>query len=544
MTTDILVSIIVPIYNVYPYLDRCIESLVNQTYRNIEILLINDGSTDESLNKCVEWRKKDNRITVIDKKNEKLGPTRNYGVHIAGGEYVTSVDPDDWLHERCVECLLHNALNYDADMVMGDYVSYSEKDGKEYAASNISTFSVFDSTEKKIMLMMQRPRPQFWGNIYKKNLLIQHHIMQPATAAQDVAVLVQCIACSKVVVRIPDQVLYYWNDRDDSISNRSDKGEDYLEVIKYSVNDMKRLGLFNEYRHGQLAILMTTASSILKKYTSYEKKITLELKYKELFDELFPGWQEEVGMKWAVYGSFNTRWVAQRVSQSLICTPIHICFTGLISQFMGETNLDYVVEHPNPTRAKALHADILGGMVSFTITDEVGILIDFLNECHDVIITDEDVYLTKSEAFEESSLKETKVKHTIKFASEEFMDLWKKACKKFVSFLEEMNIQVPIYLLKMRFAKGYGKFSCEELFSDQGEIETINDKLSEMENFFCSSYKKVIYIEGEDELYFAKSEYSFGVKPYYLNPYLCEDIASKVKKIFQISNSKMSMEKR
>ena len=526
---DNLVSIIVPIYNVYPYLDRCIESIVNQTYRNIEILLINDGSTDESLDKCVEWRKKDNRIIVIDKKNEKLGPTRNYGIHIARGEYVTSIDPDDWLHERCVECLLDNALKYDADMVIGDYVSYFEKDKRKYNTSGIKTFSVFDTIEKKIMFMMQRPIVSFLGKIYKKSMLIQNHIMQPATAAQDLAVLVQCIACSKVVVRIPDQGWYYWNDREDSISNRSDKGEDYIEVFEYSVNDMKRLGLFEEYRDGQLAILMYNASTVLNQCKSIERKNILSLKYKELFDKTFPGWQDEVGMAWAVYGSFNSRWVAQRISKSVICTPVHICFTGLISQFMGEINFDYAVDHPNPTRERALHADILGGMANFKIADEVGILIDFLNECNDVVITDEDVYITKSEAFVESSLKEMKVKHTIKFGTEEFMDLWKEACKKFVTFLEELNVQVPVYLLKMRLAKGSGRFACEELFVNQEEIETVNDKLLEMEHFFCNCYKNAIYIEGEDELYFARTGYRFGVKPYYLNWYLYDDIANKIR---------------
>lgn len=525
---SILVSVIVPIYNVYPYLDRCIESIVNQTYTNIEILLINDGSTDQSLDKCLEWRKKDDRIIVIDKKNEKLGPTRNYGIQIARGEYITAIDSDDWVDKRYIECFIYNALKYGADMVIGDALRYFQKDNSMYASMNAKAFSVYDTTEKKIMLMKNRPFASFCAKLYKKSMLIQNHICQPPTSAQDIAVLIQCIACSEIIVTIPDQLYNYWMDRDNSTINTIDRSEDFIKVFEQSVQDMKRLELFSKYREGQLAFLMRIASIMLKNCSSVEKRNFLSSRYEELFNNTFPGWQSEVGMKWVVYGSFNAKWVAQQISHSQICTPVHICFTGLISQFMGETNRDYIVVHPNITREKALRADILGGMTNLKITDEVGILIDFLNECNDVVITDEDVYITKSEAFEESSLKEMKVKRIIKFGTEEFMCLWKNACKKFVSFLEELNVQVPIYLLKMRLAKGYGRFSCEELFANQDEIELINDKLSEMESFFCSSYNKVIYIEGEDELFFARTGYRFGVKPYYLNTYLYEDLAKKI----------------
>lgn len=525
---DNLVSVIVPIYNVYPYLDRCIESIVNQTYTNIEILLINDGSTDQSLDKCLEWRKKDDRIIVIDKKNEKLGPTRNYGIHIARGEYITSVDPDDWVDKRYIECLIYNALKYDADMVICNILSYIHKDNSVYSRMASKRFSVLETTDKKIMFMKSRPTAAFYAKLYKKNMLMQNHIFQPPTSAQDLAVAVQYIACSEVIVTIPDQLYYYWLDRADSISNISDKGDDYIKVFEQSVQDMKRLGLFSKYREGQLAILMCQASALLKKCNNNERRNLLSSKYEELFNNEFPGWQSEVGMKWAVFGSFNARWVAQQISQSIICTPLHICFTSLISQFQGGCNKKYKIYHSNKMREDAVKNDMVGKLNDFCIHNEVGILIDFLEERHDIVVTEDDTYFTKSDAFEECTIEDVRIKKIIKFGSKEFMRLWEESCVCFVEYLKSMEIQVPIYLLKMRLAKGYGIGFCENMFDDILDIEQTNKIIEYMEEFFCKQFQSAIYIQGEEKLYYSLVGHRYGCKPYHLNWYLYEDLANKI----------------
>ena len=105
-----LISFIIPVYNVSLYLDKCLESIVNQTYKNIEIILIDDGSTDISLEKCMEWKNRDKRILVITKQNEGLGITRNLGIKIAKGKYLIFVDSDDYLlsdtiYEDCIKIL-------------------------------------------------------------------------------------------------------------------------------------------------------------------------------------------------------------------------------------------------------------------------------------------------------------------------------------------------------------------------------------------------------------------------------------------------------
>lgn len=114
--TDKLISIIVPIYNVEEYLSKCIESLLNQTYRNIEILLVNDGSTDNCKNICEQFEEKDSRIKLINKKNGGLSDARNAGLKVAKGEYVTFVDSDDYIENNYIEVLYNLIKKYNAEI--------------------------------------------------------------------------------------------------------------------------------------------------------------------------------------------------------------------------------------------------------------------------------------------------------------------------------------------------------------------------------------------------------------------------------------------
>ena len=111
-----LVTVVLPIYNVEKYLDRCIESVVNQTYTNIEILLIDDGSTDTCPVMCDEWAKKDSRIKVIHKKNQGLGMARNTGIENAKGEYICFFDSDDFISTETIETVYNKAISENAEM--------------------------------------------------------------------------------------------------------------------------------------------------------------------------------------------------------------------------------------------------------------------------------------------------------------------------------------------------------------------------------------------------------------------------------------------
>lgn len=115
------ISIIVPIYKVEPYLERCIDSILSQSYSNLEIILVDDGSPDNCPQICDSYAAKDDRIIVIHKKNGGLSEARNYGLDKASGDYIVFVDSDDYIRSDMCEVLLKNALTTNADMVLCDY---------------------------------------------------------------------------------------------------------------------------------------------------------------------------------------------------------------------------------------------------------------------------------------------------------------------------------------------------------------------------------------------------------------------------------------
>ena len=122
-----LVNIIVPVYNVEKYLDKCINSLINQTYEQIEIILVDDGSKDYSGRLCDEWSKKSNKIKVVHKKNEGLGMARNTGLDYAMGDYVMFIDSDDYLAGNVVEKLLEKLLSEKVDAAFTGMIRFTDK---------------------------------------------------------------------------------------------------------------------------------------------------------------------------------------------------------------------------------------------------------------------------------------------------------------------------------------------------------------------------------------------------------------------------------
>lgn len=116
MNSQPKISVIVPVYKVENFLDRCVESIVGQTYENLEIILVDDGSPDNCPSMCDKWAEKDRRIKVIHKENGGVSSARNAALDIVSGDYIGFVDSDDWIDPGMYEFLYENSQKYDADL--------------------------------------------------------------------------------------------------------------------------------------------------------------------------------------------------------------------------------------------------------------------------------------------------------------------------------------------------------------------------------------------------------------------------------------------
>ncbi len=173
---DTLISIIVPVYKVEEFLDRCVNSLVNQTYRNLEIILVDDGSPDNCPILCDNWAKKDDRIKVLHKVNGGLSDARNHGLEIATGEYILYVDSDDYIDLDTCSRFVSRLGYYKADIVVGG--ALKEIDGKsENMTHSLSESKIYNS---KDYIMKSVLKGEFfapaWLNLYKKSFLNENHL--------------------------------------------------------------------------------------------------------------------------------------------------------------------------------------------------------------------------------------------------------------------------------------------------------------------------------------------------------------------------------
>ena len=162
-----LVAIIVPVYNVEKYIDECLKSILNQTYTNIEVLMINDGSTDKSADICKKYEKKDNRFKLYNKKNGGLSDARNYGVEKSSGRYTMFVDSDDILSENIVSLLMQTINEQQSDMSVCNLAHF--QDGKSPSFSNIKSTEVMSGKEALERLLYQKDiSTSSCAKLYKK----------------------------------------------------------------------------------------------------------------------------------------------------------------------------------------------------------------------------------------------------------------------------------------------------------------------------------------------------------------------------------------
>jgi glycosyltransferase involved in cell wall biosynthesis len=209
-----IVSIVVPVYNVDEYISKCIDSLLSQTLKKIEIILVDDGSTDLSGKICDEYALKDNRIKVIHKENNGLSSARNSGLAIANGDYIGFVDSDDWVKEDMFEFLYKNIMTYDADIsVCGHFIV----DGVTVEPiRNDGEIKILNHTEALSAILLDDEINSFaWDKLYKRKLFVDLYY-PVGRRFEDIAFTYLVFNRSKRVVQT-NVSKYYYVRRSDSI---------------------------------------------------------------------------------------------------------------------------------------------------------------------------------------------------------------------------------------------------------------------------------------------------------------------------------------
>lgn len=287
------ISIIVPVFNTGQYLVQCLNSLINQTLKEIEIICVNDGSTDNSLEILQEFAKNDARIKIVTQKNQGQSISRNNAMELAKGEYLGFLDSDDWAQPDMFEKLYNNAKKFDSDIAICDIQMFDERTNTYYTDKNYKNLNVFDKsfddrsfkiedTFEFIFQICVVP----WNKIYRRNCLKENKIkfIEQLNYEDNVFTLETMLSAQSIsLIREPLVIYRATSQTSYSRSNTQDEKKlDFFKIVKLQEKILKTKGVYKKLERS----FRSHKKSVLKHWCRQikNKKIKLIYMIKLLFE--------------------------------------------------------------------------------------------------------------------------------------------------------------------------------------------------------------------------------------------------------------------
>ena len=249
-----LISIIVPVYNVSKYLRQCVDSIINQTYQNLEIILVDDGSPDDSGMICDEYAEKDCRIKVIHKKNGGLSDARNAGIKVANGMYICFIDSDDYVSEIFIEHLYTNAKKYDVNVSCCGFCRFFDSGKMQHILFENVQREYYGEEIQKYLNIDGYFNVAVWNKMYKKELF--NSICFPVGKNSEDAFVMYRILEKADSLYYDSTELYYYRQRYGSITKSSTIVYDTLESNTIQLKYYKKRGWTEAVKFGAQRLLL------------------------------------------------------------------------------------------------------------------------------------------------------------------------------------------------------------------------------------------------------------------------------------------------
>lgn len=286
------VSVIVPVYNVEKYITRCLTSLVNQTIDDLEIILVNDGSKDNSEQIIRQFKKDYKNIIYVKKENGGLSSARNFGLIYATGEYVAFLDSDDYVDRTLYQKMYEKAKATNSDYVECDFIwKYPEHEKIDVG------FRYKDKKE-----MFEKARVVAWNKLIKREIIINKKIEFPVGLYyEDIEFFYKLLPYINSFAFVEEPLIYYVQ-RDNSIVNKQDsRTKQIFKVLDNVIDYYKKIGLYNEYeKQIEYTYARLLLCSSLKRMIQIPDKITRSLLLTETWQNLnskFPNWKQNELLK-------------------------------------------------------------------------------------------------------------------------------------------------------------------------------------------------------------------------------------------------------
>jgi glycosyltransferase involved in cell wall biosynthesis len=285
---DVKISVVLPVYNVANYLRKCLDSLVNQTFEDFEVICVNDGSTDLSLGILEGYALSDSRFKIISQENKGLSGARNTGIQHVKGKYVLFVDSDDWLEEKALEELYNHVEGFDSDITMFKF-RYFNEDTKEISESQNSKLEIIPDSlitsnfnYKDVLDILFKISHSPFNKLYKTSFLRELDAkFLYGSYYEDLEFFYKVFLKAEKVSVLP-QYLYFYRIRDESISNIGDEGSfDIFNVLYSTKQTLIDSNIYREVRNEWLMFIIVNLKFIyLRLDTQFKDQFLLEMKEK------------------------------------------------------------------------------------------------------------------------------------------------------------------------------------------------------------------------------------------------------------------------
>lgn len=287
------ISVIVPIYNTEKYIGKCLESIKKQTYKNLEIILVNDGSIDKSEEICKSYIEKDKRFTYYLTSNYGVSHARNFGLDKATGKYIMFIDSDDWLENNMIEILYKELIEKKCDIAVCDYfINFKEL---QIEHNKLNEEKIIN--EKNIMLEFLFDSELYggylWNKLIKKSIIKDIRFNEKIKIEEDVDFLCQIFENVNSIIYLPQKKLYHYVKRNESAVNFNYSLKDLTKLLALE----KKMKIKDEYQIKNLEkleyeyyVIASQARYILRKYKIYDKKTNNQInniRKKYFFEALY-----------------------------------------------------------------------------------------------------------------------------------------------------------------------------------------------------------------------------------------------------------------
>jgi glycosyltransferase involved in cell wall biosynthesis len=522
------ISIIVPVYNVCEWIDQCLQSIVDQTFQDYEIILINDGSTDQSDVKCQQWKERDNRIRYISKKNEGLYRTWNLGVREAVGKYLCFVDSDDWLDPQYVEKLYEKAVETDADMVECDFWRVNNNNGKK------TYRPCYGRMEKEYTIRehMIYGESTLWKFMSKKSIWIDNNIIVPNCMGASHAVYVLLLLLGAKIVNVHEPLYFYRRLRKGSILDIQGKGAGEqgrmgLQELDALIEETKKRGLFEPNKEIiEMTVKYRLSDLLAAQFTrKTEKDFAIQFNnYYNFVGDRFPHGRND---RYFILGGYNLNRILSYLPE--VQNPYYrFNFSSIIS-IMHPAEDMVAFGHENEYRKNMIERDIYSSFWSVIKEEKPKFLfLDFLEERFDLIKLKKGGMITKSDAFE-GTITQDLDGVVMERDSEECQVQWEKDCLAFLERIVQFMPAENIILVENYLSETQGDVYSQRPYDDLETIRKTNNLLKTYYKYFKDNCSKIKRIEAyKSSFYYTDEKYEYGAVPSHLNEVVNKEIASAI----------------